>query len=218
MPTLNTMKINSLIIIYTFISDFLGLSDEEIKEKVLQSMIEAGAAPQAIAKVMVQQEILNAIGKSPEDMSKILLKQLRSGEDISLDDIKKLLKSGGISMEDAGSIVMLQKALVALNLSAEELARAALLQKGLVDTGGKMEDILLMLNTVVKESEINISQLLNLENLTTGGVQVDHVMSALQLEKVLEAGGVTLDGLKQENADKKSVSDAVKEMLHSSGN
>ena len=212
------MKINSLIIIYTFISDFLGLSDEEIKEKVLQSMIEAGAAPQAIAKVMVQQEILNAIGKSPEDMSKILLKQLRSGEDISLDDIKKLLKSGGISMEDAGSIVMLQKALVALNLSAEELARAALLQKGLVDTGGKMEDILLMLNTVVKESEINISQLLNLENLTTGPVQVENVMSALQLEKVLEAGGVTLDGLKQENADKKSVSDAVKEMLHSSGN
>ena len=212
------MKISSLIIFFTFLPDFLGLSDEEIKEKVLQSMIEAGAAPQAIAKVMVQQEILNAIGKSPEDMSKILLKQLRSGEDISLDDIKKLLKSGGISMEDAGSIVMLQKALVALNLSAEELARAALLQKGLVDTGGKMEDILLMLNTVVKESEINISQLLNLENLTTGPVQVENVMSALQLEKVLEAGGVTLDGLKQENADKKSVSDAVKEMLHSSGN
>ena len=33
-------------------------------------MIESGATPQAIAKVMVQQEILNAIGKSPDDMAK----------------------------------------------------------------------------------------------------------------------------------------------------
>ena len=46
------------------------MSEAEIKEKVLQSMIESGATPQAIAKVMVQQEILNAIGKSPDDMAK----------------------------------------------------------------------------------------------------------------------------------------------------
>ena len=50
-------------------------------------MLEAGATPEAIAKVMVQQELLNVIGKSPEDLSKQLLKQLRSGEDISLEDL-----------------------------------------------------------------------------------------------------------------------------------
>ena len=50
-------------------------------------MLEAGATPEAIAKVMVQQELLNVIGKSPEDLSKQLLKQLRSGEDISLENL-----------------------------------------------------------------------------------------------------------------------------------
>ena len=53
-------------------------------------MLEAGATPEAIAKVMVQQELLNVIGKSPEDLSKQLLKQLRSGEDISMEDISIL--------------------------------------------------------------------------------------------------------------------------------
>ena len=64
-----------------FCFHLLGLSPDEIKERVLQSMLEAGATPEAIAKVMVQQELLNVIGKSPEDLSKQLLKQLRSGED-----------------------------------------------------------------------------------------------------------------------------------------
>ncbi len=94
-----------------FFFTFLGLSDEEIKEKVLQSMIEAGAPPEAIAKVMVQQELLNAIGKSPEELSKILLKQLRSGEEITLQDLEKLLKSGGLSLVDAGQVLLLQKCL-----------------------------------------------------------------------------------------------------------
>ena len=116
-----------------YFSFFLGLSDEEIKEKVLQSMIESGATPQAIAKVMVQQEILNAIGKTPDEMSKELLKQLRSGDEISLDDLDKLFKSGGISLEDAGNIILVQKALSVFNdVDPNEIARAILLQKGTV--------------------------------------------------------------------------------------
>ena len=107
------------------------MSEAEIKEKVLQSMIESGATPQAIAKVMVQQEILNAIGKSPDDMAKVLLKQLRSGNEVCLENIDKLLKSGGISMEDAGSIILVQKCLSVFNdVDPTEIARAALLQKG----------------------------------------------------------------------------------------
>ena len=94
-------------------------------------MIESGATPQAIAKVMVQQEILNAIGKSPDDMAKVLLKQLRSGNEVCLENIDKLLKSGGISMEDAGSIILVQKCLSVFNdVDPTEIACAALLQKG----------------------------------------------------------------------------------------
>ena len=96
-------------------------------------MIESGATPQAIAKVMVQQEILNAIGKSPDEMSKILLKQLRSGDEVSLEDLEKLFKSGGISLEDAGSIIMVQKSLSVFNDDPNEIARAILLQKGLFE-------------------------------------------------------------------------------------
>ena len=46
---------------------------------------------------------------------------------------------------------------------------------------------------------------------------IDHVMTALQLDKVLEAGGVTIEDLRQENASKESVSDAIKKLLHSTG-
>ena len=45
----------------------------------------------------------------------------------------------------------------------------------------------------------------------------DHVMTALQLDKVLEAGGVTIENLRQENASKESVSEAVNKLLHSTG-
>ena len=120
---------------------FSGLSEDEIKERVLEAMIEAGASPEAIAKVMVQQEILNTIGKSPDDMAKVLLKQLRSGTDITLQDLTQLLKSGGITLEDAGKVTLMQKALSSLNIPIEEIARAALLQKGLLENGTSVDDI-----------------------------------------------------------------------------
>ncbi len=55
----------------------IGLTQEEIQEMVLHSMLEAGATPDEIAKVMVEQKLLRAIGSSPDDMSKSILKQLR---------------------------------------------------------------------------------------------------------------------------------------------
>ena len=61
----------------------------------------------------------------------MLLKQLRSGNEVCLENIDKLLKSGGISMEDAGSIILVQKCLSVFNdVDPNELARAVLLQKG----------------------------------------------------------------------------------------
>ena len=89
---------------------------------------------------------------------------------------------------------------------------------GLVDGNVAMEDILTMLNTVVKESGFDdLSKVVNLEELTTSAISTDHVMTALQLDKVLDAGGVTIEDLRQDNASKQSVSDAVKKLLHSTG-
>ena len=176
-------------------------------------MIEAGASPEAIAKVMVQQEILNTIGKSPDEMSKILLKQLRSGKDISLDDLTKLLSSGGISLEDAGKVTLLQKALTSLNIPIEEIARAALLQKGLLENGTSMEDILENLSAILREKGLDLNNL-NIEKLIVKGIEPAEIMGALQLDKVLEAGGVTMT-LSKDNACDKTISDAIKDMLHS---
>ena len=176
-------------------------------------MIEAGASPEAIAKVMVQQEILNTIGKSPDDMAKVLLKQLRSGTNITLDDMTKLLKSGGISLEDAGKVTLLQKALSSLNIPIEEIARAALLQKGLLENGTSVEDIIENLSAILREKGLDLAHL-NLEKLIVTGIEPPEIMSALQLDKVLEAGGVTMT-LSSDNACDKTISDAIKDMLHS---
>ena len=196
----------------------LGLSPEEIKERVLQSMLEAGATPEAIAKVMVQQELLNVIGKSPEDLSKQLLKQLRSGEDISLEDLNSILKSGGMTIEDAGKVLVLQKAISALKVSPEEIAKACLFQKSLINSGTPMEDAMETINGALKDcaGDIDVSSV-NIEELISKEINSDQIINSFAFDKVLEAGGTTLDGLRQENADKSSVSNAVKEMLHSNG-
>jgi hypothetical protein len=70
-----------------------GLSEEEIQEMVLQAMLESGATPEEIAKVMVEQKLLQAIGASPEDMSKSILKQLRSGGKLSPEALESVLVS-----------------------------------------------------------------------------------------------------------------------------
>ena len=43
---------------------------------------------------------------------------------------------------------------------------------------------------------------------------VDHVMTALQLDKVFEAGGVTIEDLRQENASKVRVHDMFSRILN----
>ena len=181
-------------------------------------MLEAGATPEAIAKVMVQQELLNVIGKSPEDLSKQLLKQLRSGDDISLEDLNKILKSGGMTIEDAGKVLVLQKAISALNVSPEEIAKACLFQKGLINDGTPMEDAMEMINGALKDcaADIDVTSV-NMDDLIKKEINSDQIINSFAFDKVLEAGGTTLDGLRQENADKSSVSNAVKEMLHSNG-
>ena len=203
--------------LYEFFSlGSLGLSTEEIKERVLQSMLEAGASPEAIAKVMVQQELLNVIGKSPEDLSKQLLKQLRSGEDISLDELNNTLKSGGMTIEEAAKVLVLQKAISAFNLSPEDVAKACLMQRNLMSEGIPMEEVLEMITSALKESGIDLAGV-NVDALISNEIAADQILNSFAFDKVLEAGGITPDGLRQDNADKSSVSNALKEMLHSTG-
>ena len=68
-----------------------GLSEEEIQELVLQAMLESGASPEDIAKVMVEHKLLQAIGTSPEEMSKSILKQLRSGGKLTPESLETIL-------------------------------------------------------------------------------------------------------------------------------
>ena len=70
---------------------FPGLSEEEIQELVLQAMLESGATPEEIAKVMVEQKLLQAIGTSPDEMSKSILKQLRSGGKMTPESLESVL-------------------------------------------------------------------------------------------------------------------------------
>ncbi len=70
---------------------FTGLSEEEIQELVLQAMLESGASPEDIAKVMVEQKLLQAIGTSPDEMAKSILKQLRSGGKMTPESLESVL-------------------------------------------------------------------------------------------------------------------------------
>ena len=62
-------------------------------------MLESGATPEDIAKVMVEQKLLQAIGTSPDEMSKSILKQLRSGGKMTPESLASVLVSSlGTSM------------------------------------------------------------------------------------------------------------------------
>ena len=59
----------------------------------MQAMLESGATPEEIAKVMVEQKLLQAIGTSPEEMSKSILKQLRSGGKLTPQSLESIIVS-----------------------------------------------------------------------------------------------------------------------------
>ena len=123
-----------------------------------------------------------------------------------------------MTIEDAGKVLVLQKAISALNVSPEEIAKACLFQKGLINDGTPMEDAMEMINGALKDcaADIDVTSV-NMDDLIKKEINSDQIINSFAFDKVLEAGGTTLDGLRQENADKSSVSNAVKEMLHSNG-
>ena len=135
----------------------LGLSPEEIQERVISAMVEAGATPEEIAEVLVQQQLLEAIGKSAENMSKSLLKQLRSGE-LSPEEVQQILQSGGLDPTSAAKSILVQKALTRCGADFNDIARAVLLQKALVESGNSNSSIIEAINNVIAESGISMEQ------------------------------------------------------------
>merc|ERR1719361_3310449 len=130
-----------------------GLSKEEVQKRVIEAMVESGASAEDIAKTIVQQNLLNAIGGCPEDMSRELLSQLRSGKDITAKTILDVLERGGIDPETAARIVMFQKALAAVCDDPEDIVKAILLQKSWLNGyGNTPENIVKVLEDIMAEA------------------------------------------------------------------
>ena len=81
-------------------------------------------------------------GKSAADMSKELLKNLRSGEPVSPEQLAKILESGGIDMATGAKVVTFQKALARIGVSPQDLAAAVQLQKALKAQGNPPQAII----------------------------------------------------------------------------
>merc|ERR1712083_268844 len=88
-----------------------------------------GASAEDIAKTVVQQNLMAAMGKSSQDLAKEFLAALRSGDDVDLKKIHALLAKGGIDADAAMKVLMFQKALAACGSAPEDVAKAIMLQK-----------------------------------------------------------------------------------------
>ena len=75
-------------------------------------------------------------------MSKELLKNLRSGEPVSPEQLAKILESGGIDMATGAKVVTFQKALARIGVSPQDLAAAVQLQKALKAQGNSPQAII----------------------------------------------------------------------------
>ena len=174
-------------------------------------MVESGASPEDIAKVMVQQKLLEAIGKSPEEMSKALLKSLRSGEDISKDELLQILQSGGIDVETGAKVVTFQKAMARCRISPQDLAAAIQLQKAMKEQGNSPEVIIQAIKELVGDKNCQMADdiLLALK----GSLETSDMEAFLQFGQCVEAGSLSKCAEVRSAASKESVSEAVKQVL-----
>ena len=176
-------------------------------------MVEAGATPEEIAEVLVQQQLLEAIGKSAENMSKSLLKQLRSGE-ISLEEVQQILQSGGLDPTSAAKSIIVQKALTRCGTDFNDIARAVLLQKALVESGNSASSIIEAIKGVIAESGISMEEAAEAIVLAigSGDLNVEDIKNAIGFERLIDSGGVSADGVKTDSS-KEAVTESLKEMI-----
>jgi alkylhydroperoxidase/carboxymuconolactone decarboxylase family protein YurZ len=203
-----------------------GMSQEEIQRHVIEAMVEAGASAEEIAQAIVAQNLFSAIGSNPEDLAKQLLEDLRSGKDITLENIQRILKAGGIEPEMATKVLMFQKALAASGSDPEEIAKAILLQKAWLNGyGNTPENIAKVLEDIISSSDGKICEqnLINiiLNKLMSDDMSVDDVMKALMFDKALDMSGASVAGIKElmersvknKSFDQHDLSKAIQELL-----
>ena len=207
-----------------------GLSKEEIQKRVIEAMVESGASAEDIAKTIVQQNLLNAIGGSPDDMSRELLSELRSGKDITAKTILDVLERGGIDPETAARIVLFQKALAAVCDDPEDIVKAILLQKSWLNGyGNTPENIVKVLEDIMAEAGGDVMQKnlieLILNRLSSSDMSCDDIMKAILFDRAFDTNGSSVNNIKDlfnkayknKHLDNKDLSKAMQELLSNNG-
>ena len=207
-----------------------GLSTEEIQKRVIEAMVESGASAEEIAKTIVQQNLLNAIGGNPDDMSKELLAELRSGKDITAKTILDVLGRGGIDPETAAKVVMFQKSLAAICDNPEDVVKAILLQKSWLNGyGNTPENIVKVLEDIIAEAggEVMQNNLIELiiNKISSTDMSCDDVMKAILFDRAFDTNGASVNNIKDlfnkayknRQLDNKDLSRAMQELLNNNG-
>ena len=207
-----------------------GLSKEEIQKKVIEAMVESGASAEDIAKTIVQQNLLNAIGGNPEDMSRELLAELRSGKDITCKTILDILERGGIDPETAAKVVMFQKSLAAISDNPEDIVKAILLQKSWLNGyGNTPENIVKVLEDIMAEAGGDIVQKnlieLIISKISSTDMSCDDVMKAILFDRAFDTNGASVNNIKDlfnkayknKQLDNKDLSAAMQDLLCNNG-
>ena len=207
-----------------------GLSKEEIQKRVIEAMVESGASAEDIAKTIVQQSLLDAIGGNPDDMSKELLAELRSGRDITSKTILDVLERGGIDPETAAKVVMFQKSLAAICDNPEDIVKAILLQKSWLNGyGNTPENIVKVLEDIMAEAggdEVQKSLIeLIINKMGSTDMSCDDVMKAILFDRAFDTHGATVNNIrdlfnkayKNKSLDNKDLSKAMQDLLCNNG-
>eukprot|EP00090_Calanus_glacialis_P025317 TRINITY_DN39537_c0_g1_i1.p1 TRINITY_DN39537_c0_g1~~TRINITY_DN39537_c0_g1_i1.p1 ORF type:complete len:1272 (+),score=291.20 TRINITY_DN39537_c0_g1_i1:133-3816(+) len=207
-----------------------GLAPEEIQKRVIEAMVESGASAEEIAKTIVQQNLMNAIGGSPEDLSRQLLSELRSGKDLTSKSIEAILQRGGLDPETAAKVLMFQKALAAISDDPEEIAKAILLQKSWLNGyGNTPENIVKVLEDIMAEAggdvvQKNLIELI-LSKITSDDMSCDDIMKAIMFNNAFDTNGASVNNIKDmvnkayknKNFDNKELSQAMQDLLCNNG-
>jgi len=207
-----------------------GLAPEEIQRRVIEAMVESGASAEEIAKTIVQQNLLNAIGGSPDDMSRQLLSELRAGKDLTSKSIEAILQRGGIDPETAAKVLMFQKALAAISENPEEIAKAILLQKSWLNGyGNTPENIVKVLEDIMADAggdviQKNLIELI-LSKITSDDMSCDDIMKAIMFNNAFDTNGASVNNIKEmvnkayknKNFDNRELSQAMQDLLCNNG-
>ncbi len=126
-----------------------GLDPDEAKRHVVEAMVTSGAAPADVALAMAQHSLMQSIGDRPEVAASSLLQAMRSGEDLLLEDLERIVNKVGIQLDDLEKSFAFERALRSCGVSSADLVKVMLLQKSLLDAGATPDAICMALNKTI---------------------------------------------------------------------